>query len=84
MQNVFFLGLVSFFTDISTEMVYPLIPLYLVPGYLVFSLCYFGFAFAGNQLLMISAFVLFGIYAAMITGGERAFVAEISPKELCV
>jgi len=54
----------------------------LVPGYLVFSLCYFGFAFAGNQLLMISAFVLFGIYAAMITGVERAFVAEISPKEL--
>ena len=30
MQNVFFLGLVSFFTDISTEMVYPVIPLYLV------------------------------------------------------
>jgi len=29
MLNVFFLGLVSFFTDISTEMVYPLIPLYL-------------------------------------------------------
>ncbi|MDR0308635.1 MAG: MFS transporter, partial [Coriobacteriales bacterium] len=28
--NIFFLGLVSFFTDISTEMVYPLIPLYLV------------------------------------------------------
>jgi len=26
---VFFLGLISFFTDISTEMVYPLIPLYL-------------------------------------------------------
>jgi len=30
MQNVFFLGLISFFTDISTEMVYPLVPLYLV------------------------------------------------------
>ena len=28
-MNVFFLGLVSFFTDASTEMVYPLIPLYL-------------------------------------------------------
>jgi len=27
--NIFFLGLVSFFTDISSEMVYPLIPLYL-------------------------------------------------------
>ena len=30
MQNIFLLGLVSFFVDLSTEMVYPLIPLYLV------------------------------------------------------
>ncbi len=29
MLNIVFLGLVSFFTDLSTEMVYPLIPLYL-------------------------------------------------------
>ncbi len=29
MLNIIFLGLVSFFTDFSTEMVYPLIPLYL-------------------------------------------------------
>jgi MFS family permease len=29
MINVIFIGLVSFFTDISTEMVYPLIPIYL-------------------------------------------------------
>ena len=29
MQNVYYIGLVSFFADISSEMVYPLIPLYL-------------------------------------------------------
>lgn len=29
LKNVFFIGLVSFFTDASTEMVYPLVPLYL-------------------------------------------------------
>jgi Na+/melibiose symporter-like transporter len=29
MVNVIVLGLVSFFTDLSSEMVYPLIPLYL-------------------------------------------------------
>ena len=29
MKNILFLGLVSFFTDISTEMVYPILPLYL-------------------------------------------------------
>jgi len=30
MLNIFFLGLVSFFSDVSTYMVYPLIPLYLM------------------------------------------------------
>lgn len=29
MWNILFLGLVSFFADISAEMVYPIIPLYL-------------------------------------------------------
>ena len=29
MLNIVFLGLVSFFTDLSTEMVYPLIPIFL-------------------------------------------------------
>lgn len=29
MMNIILLGLVSFFSDVSTEMVYPLIPLYL-------------------------------------------------------
>jgi len=33
MRNIFFIGLISFFTDISTEMVYPLIPLYLVSSF---------------------------------------------------
>ncbi|MGL5258006.1 MAG: MFS transporter [Proteocatella sp.] len=30
MRNVFLLGFVSFFTDISAEMVYPVVPLYLI------------------------------------------------------
>jgi MFS family permease len=54
----------------------------LVPGYMMFSLCYLGFAFAGNQISMAAVFVLYGIYTAMITGVERAFVAEISSPEL--
>ncbi|MEG1448558.1 MAG: hypothetical protein RSC41_04420 [Oscillospiraceae bacterium] len=33
MKNIVFIGLVSFFTDISTEMVYPLIPLYLTAAF---------------------------------------------------
>ena len=54
----------------------------LVSGYIVFSLVYFGFAFAYNQIFMIALFVFYGVYTAMITGVERAFIAEISPKEL--
>ena len=54
----------------------------LVPGYLAFALCYFGFAFAGAKPAIIAVFTLYGIYTAMITGVERAFVAEIAPAEL--
>jgi len=54
----------------------------LIPGYVAFALCYFSFAFANSPFPMITAFVLFGIYTAMITGVERAFVAEIAPPDL--
>ncbi|MCL1816283.1 MAG: MFS transporter [Clostridiales bacterium] len=54
----------------------------LVPGYLAFSFCYLGFAFAVNQWMMVTVFVLYGVYTAMIAGAERAYVAEISPPKL--
>lgn len=54
----------------------------LVSGYAVFALVYLGFAVAYNRMFMIMLFVLYGIYTAMIAGVERAFIAEISPKEL--
>ena len=54
----------------------------LVGGYLVFSACYLGFAFSYGQWLMVATFVLYGAYTAMITGVERAFVAEIAPPDL--
>ena len=54
----------------------------LVPGYLAFSLCYLGFAFASNQWVLVAVFVIYGAYTAMIAGAERAFVAEIAPPEL--
>ena len=54
----------------------------LVPGYITFALCYACFSFAATPAAMITAFTLYGIYTAMITGVERAFVAEIAPKEL--
>jgi len=54
----------------------------LVPGYITFAICYFGFAFSDNKIAIHAVFALFGIYTAMIAGVERAFVAEISPPEL--
>ena len=53
----------------------------LVSGYFVFAAVYFGFAFAWNRPFMVSMFVLYGVYTAMTTGAERAFVAEIAPPE---
>jgi len=54
----------------------------LVSGYLVFALCYLGFAFSYSQPQMVAVFVLYGAYTAMIAGVERAFVAEIAPTNL--
>ena len=54
----------------------------LVPGYLAFSLCYLGFALAGDRTTMVVAFIMYGVYTAMITGVERAFVAEVAPPDL--
>jgi MFS family permease len=54
----------------------------LVPGYFLFSVCYLGFAFASTQALMLCAFIVYGVFTAMITGVERAYVAEIAPPAL--
>lgn len=54
----------------------------LVAGYIIFALVYFGFAFVNNKIFMIVLFVLYGVYTAMTAGVERAYISEISPKEL--
>ena len=43
---------------------------------------YTGFALAFNKTIIIIAFILYGVYTAMITGVERAFIAEIAPLAL--
>jgi len=54
----------------------------LVAGYLVFALAYASFAWAANKTLVIAAFVLYGIFTAMTAGVERAYIAEIAPRDL--
>ena len=54
----------------------------LVCGYLTFSLVYFGFAFCSSKPLMFLIFALYGVFTAMTAGVERAFIAEIAPRDL--
>lgn len=54
----------------------------LAGGYLLFSMVYFGFAFATRQISFVLIFILYGVFTAMTAGVERALIAEISPKEL--
>ncbi len=54
----------------------------LITGNIIFVIVYLGFAFVVNKLFMIALFVLYGVYTAMTAGVERAFISEISPKEL--
>ncbi|MEA4986498.1 MAG: MFS transporter [Anaerovorax sp.] len=54
----------------------------LVAGYIVFASVYFGFAFATNATTLIISFICYGIYTALISGTERAMIAEISPPAL--
>ncbi len=54
----------------------------LVGGYSLFALAYLGFGLAQNAWQLIASFVLYGVYTAMTTGVERAFIAQIAPQNL--
>jgi MFS family permease len=54
----------------------------LVAGYATYALVYALFAWAPNRALIIAAFALYGLFTAMTAGVERAFIAEIAPKDL--
>ena len=54
----------------------------LVCGYAIYALVYLLFALVGAPGWMLLAFVLYGIYSALTSGAERAFIAEIAPAQL--
>lgn len=54
----------------------------LVGGYLTFSMVYFGFGFCESKILMVFIFIAYGVFTALTSGVERAFIAEISPAHL--
>ena len=54
----------------------------LVAGYVIFAAVYFVFAFPVAPGVLVTAFIAYGAYQAVIMGAERAFIAEIAPPEL--
>ena len=54
----------------------------LVPGYLIYGLVYIGFALLSSKPAIVLLFIAYGAYNAFISGAERAFIAENSPKGL--
>lgn len=54
----------------------------LIAAYGVFAIVYFGFAFVQRSEMMVGLFILYGVYTALITGVERAYISEIAPPEV--
>lgn len=54
----------------------------LVAGYFFYGIVYIGFAVTQSKTGMLLLFTLYGIYTALTSGAERAFIAEISPPHL--
>lgn len=54
----------------------------LVPGYLIYGLVYLGFAFLSAKPAILILFIAYGAYTALISGAERAFIAENAPSGL--
>lgn len=53
----------------------------LVPGYLIYSLVYLGFALLTAKSAILPLFIAYGAYTAFISGAERASIAENAPAE---
>ncbi len=49
-------------------------------GWLVYALCYAGFAFADAQWQFWALFVVYGLYYGLTEGPEKALVASLAPK----
>jgi len=52
-----------------------------VPGYFLYGVVYLGFAFLTSKSSLLILFGMYGLYQAMISGSEKAFITEYAPKE---
>jgi MFS family permease len=54
-------------------------------GYLLYAVVYAGFAFTGDmgkELIPWALFFVYGLYSAATDGVEKAFIAELAPKDI--
>ncbi len=51
-------------------------------GYLLFSLVSLGFVFVNSLLGFVLLFALYGLVYALVDGTQRAYVSDLSPKQL--
>jgi len=77
--NVKALGFVSLFNDTASEMIYPLLPIFLtsVLGWLIYAVIYLGFGFSHSIWHIWLLFALYGIYFGFTEGVEKAFVSDL-------
>jgi MFS family permease len=54
----------------------------LIMGSLIFSFVCFGFLFASNIVIFTILFALYGLVYAIMIGGQRAFVSDLTPDNL--
>jgi len=54
----------------------------LLIGYILFAIVSFILIFTDVELLLLSVFLLYGIFYSLIDGVQRAFVADLAPKDL--
>ncbi len=52
-----------------------------VPGYFLYGAVYIGFAFLTSKISLLILFGVYGLYQAIISGSEKAFIVEYAPKE---
>jgi MFS family permease len=53
----------------------------LVPGYLIYGLVYLGISAFAAKWAFVLLFFAYGAYTALISGAERAFIAESAPPD---
>lgn len=51
----------------------------IIAGWLLYAVVYAGFALGGSLTALVSWFLLYGVYYALVEGSEKALIADLAP-----